>query len=161
MKRLLILIPLCLVAGPSLCWGQVGGNVGYAQASGRVRAEQNERNKRMLSKDELPPTGTSIFVEANVLMNVRADQFVAVFGIADEGETLAECSRKMDGTIKQFTDELKPLAIGADDLFIDFIAQNRTYGFEVAGKVAARSSSASSSRRTSRSATAISLSSTG
>ena len=84
---------------------------------------ESERNKRVLSKDELPPTGSSMFVEANVLMNVRADQFVAVFGIAHEGETLAECSRKMDGTIKQFTDELKPLAIGADDLFIDFIAQ--------------------------------------
>ena len=59
----------------------------------------------------MPPSATSTFVEANVLMNVLADEYVAVFGIAQEGESIAECSQKMDTTIKQLTDELKKLGI--------------------------------------------------
>ena len=35
----------------------------------------------MLTKEEMPPTATSTFVEASVLMNVPADEYVAVFGI--------------------------------------------------------------------------------
>jgi hypothetical protein len=65
----------------------------------------------VLTKDELPPTGTSTFVECNVLMNVKADEYVVVFGITQEGETLAECSDKMDATIKAFAADLKPLGI--------------------------------------------------
>ena len=85
-----------LVAFPTLCRAQVGGNIGYSQNGGKSHAVQNERSKRVLTKEEIPPTGTSTFVEANVLMNVRADEYVAVLGILHEGETIAECGRKMD-----------------------------------------------------------------
>ena len=117
---LLVLIPCC-----DLCRGQVGGNIGYAQAGGKAKAEQSDRAMRVLAKDELPPTGTSTFVEANVLMNVKADEYVAVLGIAHEGETLDECGKKMDATVKSLSDDLKLLGIGSDDLFIDYVAQNR------------------------------------
>ena len=136
MNKFMVVILICILVSPTLSRAQVGGNVGYAQGGGRNRAEQQERSKRVVTKDEMPPTGSSMFVEANVLMNVRADQHVAVFGIVQEGETLVDCGRKMDGTIKQFTDELKRLGIGRDDLFVDFIAQNRTYGYEIAGNIA-------------------------
>ena len=125
-----------VVAFPAVCCAQVGGNIGYAQNGGKARAEQNERTKRVVTKEELPPTATSTFVEASVLMNVLADEYVAVFGIAQEGETIAECGRKMDATIKQFTDELNGLGIGEKARFVDFIAQNKIYGFEVAGEIA-------------------------
>ncbi len=137
MKRSLAISLTILMAGPGLCRGQVGGNVGYSQpGDSQARAEQGERNKRVLTEHELPPTGTSMFVEANVLMNVKADEFVAVFGIAHEGDTLADCRRKMEATIAAFSDALKPMGIGGDDLFVDFVAQNRIYGFEVTGDVA-------------------------
>jgi len=129
---ILTVLALC----PSLCRGQASGNVGYSQTGGKARADQAERNKRVLSKEEMPPSGTSMFVEANVLMNVRADEYVAVFGIAQEGETVAECSRKMEDTTRHFADELKELGVGGDDVFVDFVAQNKIYGFEVAGNVA-------------------------
>ena len=64
-----------------------------------------------------------MFVESSVLMNVKADEYVAVFGVAREGETLADCSKKMAATVKAFADELKTLGIGGDDVFVDFIAQ--------------------------------------
>jgi uncharacterized protein YggE len=123
-------------AFPSMCFAQVSGNIGFSPNSGRTRAEQNERTKRVLTKEEMPPTATSTFVEASVLMNVPADEYVAVFGVAQDGETVAECSRKIDATIKQFTDELKTLGVADDARFVDFIAQNKIFGFEVTGAIA-------------------------
>lgn len=99
MKKIITISLIAVVASSTLCWGQVGGNSVYGQASGRARAEQAERNKRLLTKEDLPPSSTSTFVEANVLMNVKADAYVAVFGITHEAETLAECSRKMEATV--------------------------------------------------------------
>ena len=84
----------------------------------------------------MPPSGTSTFIEANVLMNVRADEFVAVFGISQEGESIAECGAKMDVAVNQFSEELKTLGIADNDRFVDFIAQHKNYGFEVTGEIA-------------------------
>ena len=144
MTRALIGMVTIVLAGTNLCWGQVAGNVNYSQPGGRARAEQIERNKRVLTKEELPPSGTSMFVEANVLMNVKADEYVAVFAISQEGETVVECSRKMEAAIKAFSDELRLIGVGADDLFVDLVVQNKVYGFEVTGDIAARSSPVSS-----------------
>ena len=36
--------------------------------------------------------------------NVKADEYVVVFGISQEGETLAECSEKLDATVQAITD---------------------------------------------------------
>jgi uncharacterized protein YggE len=125
-----------LLAFPGLCYAQVGGNAGFAQNGGKGRAIQNERSKHVLTKEEMPPSGTSTFIEANVLMNVRADEFVAVFGISQEGESIAECGAKMDVAVNQFSQELKTLGIADDARFVDFIAQHKNYGFEVTGQIA-------------------------
>ena len=136
MRTFFIAVLTGLLSFPPLCLAQVSGNVGYSQNGGKGRAVQNERSKRTLTKEEMPPSGTSTFVEANVLMNVRADEYVVVFGISQEGETVADCGRKMDATVKQFSDELKTLGIADDARFVDFIAQNKIYGFEVTGEIA-------------------------
>ena len=135
MKPTLIVCLLILLVGPGLCRGQVSGNIAYSQTGGKASAEQRERAMRVLTKDELPPTSTSMFVEANVLMNVKADDYVAIFGITHEGETLAECSKKMEATVKAFATELKSSGVGGDDVCVDFITQNRIYGFEVKGDI--------------------------
>jgi uncharacterized protein YggE len=123
-----------LVAGPS--HAQVSGNANFGPSGGRAAAEQREHVKHVIAKDDHPPSATSMFVEANVLMNVRADLYVAVFAVAHEGETLADCSRKMDASLKAFTDDVKALGIAGADVFVDFIAQHKIYGFEVTGNIA-------------------------
>ncbi len=136
MNRFAILGVIILAAGHQNGFGQVGGNVGFAQGGGMTSVQQVERAKRVLTAQELPPSGTSMFVEANVLMNVKADEYVAVFGISEEGESVAESGRKMAATVKAFSDDLKALGLGGDDVFVDFIAQSKIYGFEVAGNLA-------------------------
>ncbi len=125
---------LCLVARAGVA--QVGGNVGYGQAAGRARAEQNERTKRQLTREEMPPTHTAIFIDASVLMNVKADEFVATFGIAVEAETVEACQEKMNAAIAAFTEAIKPLGIGPETLFVDFTAQTKVYDYKVEGSLA-------------------------
>ena len=127
---------LLLFVCANVCYAQASGNIGYSQAGGSGRAAQNERNKRVPVQGEAPPTATTMFVEANVLMNVKADEHVAVFGVAQECATVAECHQKMDATVNAFTGELKRLGIGDDDIFVDFAAQNKIYGFQLTGNVA-------------------------
>jgi uncharacterized protein YggE len=136
MKRDLTFLVIVLFAGSSPCYAQVSGNIAYSQAGGKAKAEQNERAKRLLTKDELPPSGTSTFIEASALMNVKADEYVAIFGVAREGESVEECSRKMEATIREFSDALAELKVPAEDRYVDFVAQTRIHGFEVTGDIA-------------------------
>jgi uncharacterized protein YggE len=123
-----------LISGNSSA--QTSGNNGYAQNGGVARAEQSERNQRVITTQDLPPTNTSMFVDADVLMNVKADEFVAVFGISQEGGSVQECNEKMDAVIKGFTDALKALHVRESDIFVDFITQPKIYEYDLAGDVA-------------------------
>lgn len=128
---------LLILAAQGVSSAQASGNIGYSQSGGNnARAEQNERNKRVLAKEDAPPTPTSMFVEASVLMNVRADEHVAVFGLSQECVTVAECNQKLDATVGGFTADLKRLGIAGEDIFVDFAAQNKIYDFQLEGNVA-------------------------
>lgn len=135
MKRIFITL-LTTIALQGICFAQASGNAAYSQSGGNSRAKQNERNKHILQQGEVPPSATSMFVEASVLMNVKADEYVAVFGVLEEGATVAECNQKMDATVGDFSAELKKLGINSDESFVDFAAQNKIYGFQVTGSVA-------------------------
>ena len=135
MKRTLIAL-FVVAASCHAALAQASGNVGYGQGGGSSRAEQQERNKRVFGERDVPPTGTSMFVEASVLMNVLADEHVAVFAVAQECAAVAECNQKVDAVTGQFAGELKQLGVRAEDVFIDFAAQNKIYGFAVEGTVA-------------------------
>jgi uncharacterized protein YggE len=132
----IVIVLLLMFAVRGMCPAQASGNIGYSQSGGNARAEQNERNKRVLAKEDAPPSATSMFVEASVLMNVKADEHVAVFGLAQECLTVAECNQKMDAAVGQFSADLKRLGIANGDIFVDFAAQNKIYGFQLEGNLA-------------------------
>jgi uncharacterized protein YggE len=135
MNRIL-LASIAALALHGVCLAQVSGNAAYSQSGGNIRAKQNERSKHVLQQGEMPPGPTSMFVDASVLMNVKADEYVAVFGIMQEGQTVPECNQKMDSTVAEFSGELKQLGVNPDDIFVDFAAQNKIYGFQVTGAIA-------------------------
>lgn len=135
MKRIPVYL-LMMAACAGACFAQASGNVGYAQGSGSGRAEQNERSKRVPVQGEQPPTGTSMFVEASVLINVKADEHVAVFAVAQECITVVECNQKMEAVVVAFSSELKRLGVESGDVFVDFAAQNKIYGYELASGIA-------------------------
>lgn len=113
-----------------------GGSAVFAQSGGRARAEQAERAKRTLGQYDLPPTATSNFVDASVLMNVKADEYVAVFAVSRDGKNTEECAQKLDAALKPFLESLTTLGVKPENVFVDYIAQSKTYGFELEGDIA-------------------------
>jgi uncharacterized protein YggE len=69
-------------------------------------------------------------------MNVKADEHVAVFGIAEDGTTVEEVNQKMDATVKEFAEALKALNIHDSDIYVDFITQPKIYAYDVANNIA-------------------------
>lgn len=136
MKMMSSLLLAILIVTPVPSQAQVSGNLSYSQSGAKARAFLREQNKRVVVKGDKLPSSTSSFLEADVLINVKADEFVAVFGIAQEGKTPDECSQRMDAAIKQFTEELKTLKVEAQDVFVDYVTQTKIYGFELMGDVA-------------------------
>jgi len=136
MRNSFTLLCFILTVFPALVSAQFGGGVVYLNSASKARAKQSEAGRRVLSKDDLPPSTTSTFVEASVLMNVKADEYVAVFALSKEGVTVAECNTAMSETAAALTNALKSLGITEPDLFLDFIAQTKRCGFEIEGNIA-------------------------
>jgi len=138
--RFLAVLALALGFGSggdaSFCFAQTSGNIGYSQGSAKARAEAKEMEKRAVPPAQTPPGENGVFVEASVLMNVRADAFVAVFGVSEEGATVAECQAKMNATLRAFSAALKRLGLEGDAVDIDFVAQNKIYGYEISDTLA-------------------------
>jgi uncharacterized protein YggE len=125
-----ILSAFAAIAAVSAAQAQVAGGAG-AQGMGR-NTESEELARRNLARADLPPDPASSILQAAVLLNVRADEYVAVFGVSHEATTPAEALHSIDERIAAFR-----RALGRTEGFhIDFITQSRIYGFEVSGNVA-------------------------
>ena len=105
---------------------QVVGGAAYQERRGGASAAlATELAKRVIGKDE-----TGRYLEASVLMNVRADEYVAVFAISEESKTLEEARKRADTAATSFLASSKALRVAPADMHVDFIAQNRIYGYE-------------------------------
>jgi uncharacterized protein YggE len=116
---LFVLVSLCPVVAPA----QEAGN----------RAYGTQRRKPQTNSGVL--TGSTdgkaqvYFVEANVLMNMKADTYVAVFGLVQEAATSAESNGKINAQVAGFIRDLESLGIKRGDTFVDFITQNKVYDY--------------------------------
>jgi uncharacterized protein YggE len=89
-----------------------------------------------LTREEMPTSDTAIFLDASVLMNVKADEFVATFGVVQEAETVEACQTKMDAAVAAFTESLKRLGVAHEAIFVDLTAQTNVYKYKVEGNLA-------------------------
>jgi len=112
----------------SIALGQLGGgSATFSNQGGRSGAEvarAAELAKRVV------PNSDGKYIDAAILINVEADEYIAVFGVSQEGETLAESQTKMDSAVSKFVEALRRLSVNARDIHVDFVSQNRIYGFE-------------------------------
>ena len=128
MKRLLLLVVLCSCVNVVLA--QEGGNRIYGN-----RGYYNQQKRQPLTN-----TGTLIgqgsyswAIEASVLTNLKPDAFVAVFGINEEDLGAAASNQKVNTKATELARRLSAFGIGSDDIFVDFITQNRVYDYSVEG----------------------------
>lgn len=132
MRPFVSLAALSLLAAP--CAAQIAG--GSVYGGGRENPAEVLRQQRAISDADVPPTLNSFFVDAAVLMNVPADAFVAVFGLSEEGTTLAEARERVRAKRAAFLRDLKARGVAAGRVTTDFVAQNRIYGYDLSGNVA-------------------------
>src|SRR5258708_1847160 len=133
MVRAFIMV-LAVIAYSGLAIAQSSGNATYSQSDGSSKARLNERNKRFPVQGEVQPDG--MFLETNVLMNVLADEYVAVFGVSQECVTVAECSQQIDAVISEFSKAVHQMGVSSNDVTVDFVTQSKIYEYKISGDVA-------------------------
>ena len=126
MKRTLFLISIICVCEIT-AWTQEAGNIVYGSSKHRTSGVTMGNLSALEPKGSTPVS----FIEANVLMNVKAEEYLAVFALAQEGPTLLDSNQKVAAQINQFIAALENLGVKTNDMFVDFISQNRIYDFTV------------------------------
>jgi uncharacterized protein YggE len=118
---ILLVIGLCQLSA----LGQVSGNRNYG--------DQQDRGRRTPPNTGMIGNSNQQFIEAYVLLNAAPDEFVAVFGVAQEAMTAVESNQKVNTRIEQFLTAAGRLGVNRSDTFVDFITQNRVYNYDTAG----------------------------
>lgn len=126
MKKILWLIALIMFSC-TLAIAQESGNRAYGTPKRKPTV-----NSGVLTA--IPDGKTQVyFIEANVLMNMKADAYIAVFGVVQEAPTSGESNNKTDAAIRQFITNLEVLGVKRGDIFVDFITQNKVYDYTASG----------------------------
>ncbi len=116
---------ICILAlflsSASIVFGQESGNRAYGQ----------QRREPTKNSGTLSPGGDKrgLLIEANVLMNVKADGYVVVFGVAQEAGDADASNAKVNELISSFVRSISGLGIQKSDTYVDFITQNKVYDY--------------------------------
>jgi uncharacterized protein YggE len=125
-KTFLILLIIGLCGFSTL--GQESGNRNY------------NRNSDPNGQRKSPSTGIisgsngEMYIDAYVLFNAPPEEFVAVFGVAQEAPTGVESNQKVNALIEQFLSAAERLGVTRSNVFVDFITQNRVYNYTKEGE---------------------------
>jgi uncharacterized protein YggE len=76
------------------------------------------------------------FLDAKILTSVDTREYVAVFGLAQEAETVQLANKKIQDQVAAFQSKLNALGVRPEDTYLDFITQNRVYDYVVKGGTA-------------------------
>lgn len=128
-KFLFVLFSFCIVKNS------------HSQISGNVNADKNlnYNNTGYVS----PPVNLQInnysssfssLLEANVMINIKADSYVAIFSLSQFGKTVEEAEAAMNARAAIFTSMLKQYNIGTQQIFIDPVTMVPTYETEIIEK---------------------------
>lgn len=121
MKRAFLTIGLLFFVN-SICFAQVAGNRIYA-----TQEYQNNLRKPETSNGNLKTSENRFYsIESSVLLNVKPDTFVAVFGFDRLGSTSENSNSQVNAVFDEFTKDLQSLGIPKEDIFVDFITQTTT-----------------------------------
>ncbi|MDO7885384.1 SIMPL domain-containing protein [Hymenobacter cheonanensis] len=112
---------LALVGITQLAQAQVAGN----QVTGRAGRYQEGRTNAAIVPDKLFLTDSTFLLGANVMQHVKADSYVAVFGLRQEASSIAATEKRLAARVQHFTHRLSQLGVASKDVYTDIIAQER------------------------------------
>lgn len=115
--------------------------ISFAQESGnRIygnRGYYNQNHQPTTNSGNLTTSSSrSYAIESSVLLNIKPDSFVVVFGLAQTGQTSQDSNDKINNVFAAFIKDLGRIGITKDNTFVDFITQTRVYSYktEAAGQ---------------------------
>jgi len=126
MKKLsfiLLVLVMCGVVYGVVSQAQEAGNRIYDRTQSRSEKPSNGIVLATENKDVVPVQ----YIEAYVLLNAPADDFVAVFGVAQEGTESLQSNAKVNALVDRFITAAGGLGVKREDIYVDFITQNRIY----------------------------------
>jgi uncharacterized protein YggE len=144
MKKTLCLISLLfslcsLTALAQEAGNRVYGNQGTQQGGDVVRRYPSfgaGTTEQVVAEQENLLVTTYQFIDAKILTSVETNEYVAVFGLSQEAETLQAANKKLQTQIDAFQTSLGGLGVRPEDTYLDFITQNRVYDYVVKGGTA-------------------------
>ena len=155
MKNLTILLLAVLTLSVNPVLAQRGANQSLFKQNSRTNYEynnflQNDEDKvtanfdlngrRNTNKAEsrgglIAGRSSQLIFEAQALMNVTADSYLAVFNLTQVGKTAKETNQLINKRIDGFLSDLKALSISDGDAYTDMIYLIPTFEFEVQKKL--------------------------
>ncbi|MFN5372155.1 MAG: SIMPL domain-containing protein [Bacteroidia bacterium] len=104
------------------------GNSNYIDSYGNGFVPYNQPRGVNLNPTSTNPTSTPI--KADVMINMRANSYVALLSVTQVGESIEETDSLMDIRLNQVFDELKKVGISIASTHVDFISMVPKYDFE-------------------------------
>lgn len=76
------------------------------------------------------------YIDAKVLTSLETKEYVAVFGLSQEADKVADANRKLQEQIRGFLQTVASLGVRPEDTYVDFVTQNRVYDYSVKSSAA-------------------------
>src|SRR5919206_5284160 len=107
---------------------QVTGNRAY-DAPGAQQGEANRRlprypetqTEQVVSDYQNSRVTTYQFIDVKVLTSVDTKEYVAVFGLAQQADTVQAANKKLQEQVAAFQRNLSSLGVRPEDTYLDFI----------------------------------------
>ena len=128
---LFAIVVLSVFTASNNVFAQVAGNVIYSQEKGNVGVTENKKIYQETPSGNVFISSSTVMFESSILMNVKADEYVTTLAVEQECVNVEECSQKLDDRISGFITALGGIGIDRERVFVDFVAQNRIYDFDV------------------------------
>ena len=117
---------------------RVYGNQGAQQGDVVRRKPAYPETASELNVTETPNllVTTYQFLDAKILTTVDTREYVAVFGLAQEADTVQAANKKLLDQVTAFQRGLTALGVRPEDTYLDFVTQNRVYDYVIKGGTA-------------------------
>lgn len=117
---------------------RVFGNQGAQQGDvvRRKPAYPESANELIVTETPNLLVTTYQFLDAKILTTVDTREYVAVFGLAQEADTVQAANKKLQDQVAAFQRGLTALGVRPEDTYLDFVTQNRVYDYAIKGGTA-------------------------
>ncbi|MGE3799570.1 MAG: SIMPL domain-containing protein [Candidatus Kapaibacterium sp.] len=95
----------------------------------------NPENSYNRSASRFAVTDSTLVLDVSALMNVPADEYVAIFALEQVAPTADSATHLMNERIEKLVNEVKRYGVGEADLHVDVVSQIPMYSYQVEQKL--------------------------